>query len=190
MRERVKIIAARARPVRDKCTGWCKVQRHRIASLIVRPLIWFLAVAIAAFPAVHVSGAAYFPLLLRLRIEEMGEAAIKAGFFRDFFFVVIVVAILAICNMVDSVLRTHGEIGYFSRLCFIVLGIFFLMILVFGTSNFVYLAHLEGSNLAGHEHDYNIIQTTLVAGLLTEIIIALREPLAHSDVVPSQESPP
>lgn len=179
---------------RNRSRLWCSTQRHRILSFIVRPACWFLAVAIALFPAVHVSGGAYFPLLLKADIEGMGELAKKAGFFRDFFFITIVIAILALTNMCDSILRTRGEVGFFSKACFIILGIFFLMILVFGTSHFWYLAALKApldATAKDFSHDYNIIQTTMVAGLLTELIIALREPLAQSSVgsQPQEQQP-
>jgi hypothetical protein len=142
--------------------------------------LWFLAIAVALFPALQVSKASIFDF----DIAEMAKLTNAAGFFRDFFFITIVIAILAISNMLDSVLRAQGKVGDFSVICFVLLGAYFIVILLFGTSHFIEIATIHGAlNEKDFGHDYNIIRSTMLAGLATEIIIALREPLAPSLVV-------
>jgi hypothetical protein len=164
------------------CKNWYGLQRHRILSCVVRPILWVLAITVALFPALQVSHASVFDF----DVAEMAQATNTAGFFRDFFFITIVIAILAISNMVDSVFRSRGKMGDFSKLCFIVLGAYFIVLLLFGTSHFIDIATVHGAlNPKDFNHDYNIIRYTMLAGFGTEIIIALREPLASSPVVAS-----
>jgi hypothetical protein len=166
--------------VKATCARWYSLQRHRLLSCVIRPVLWILAVTVALFPALQVSKASVFDF----DIAEMAQATNAAGFFRDFFFITIVIAILAISNIVDSVLRSNGKIGDFSIICFLVLGAYFIVLLLFGTSHFVDIATLHGAlNEKAFNHDYNIIRYTMLAGLATEIIIALREPVASSPVV-------
>jgi hypothetical protein len=166
--------------VRSACKNWYGQQRHRVLSCVIRPVLWTLAITVALFPALHVSHASVFDF----DVAEMAEATNTAGFFRDFFFITIVIAILAISNMVDSMFRTRGKIGDFSIICFILLGAYFIVLLLFGTSQFIDIATVHGAlNPKDFNHDYNIIRYTMLAGLGTEIIIALREPLASSPVV-------
>lgn len=174
----------RTRAIRSAWGRWYGVQRHRVISCFIRPTLWTLAIVVAVFPAIQASHASLFDF----DIAEMAHATNKAGFFRDFFFITIVISILAISNMVDSVFRTRGKMGDFSKICFILLGAYFLLLLIYGTSQFIDIAH-EALNDKSFNHDYNIIRSTLLAGLATEIIIALREPVASSEVVEAADAP-
>ena len=165
---------------------WYDIQRHRVLSCFIRPILWTLAVTVALFPALQASHASVFDF----DIEEMAHATNVAGFFRDFFFITIVISILAISNMVDSVFRSRGKMGDFSKICFILLGAYFILLLIYGTSQFIDIATVhEALNERAFNHDYNIIRSTMLAGFVTEIIIALREPVASSEVVDSTDAP-
>src|SRR6266436_3383466 len=96
--------------VASAARGWYRLQRHRILSCFFRPTLWFLAIAVALFPALQVSKASIFDF----DIAEMAKLTNAAGFFRDFFFITIVIAILAISNMLDGVLRAQEKMGDFS----------------------------------------------------------------------------
>ncbi|MGJ4899436.1 hypothetical protein ACQR2B_31050 [Bradyrhizobium oligotrophicum] len=172
-------MAADVTTMSRSCRQWYRVQRNRVLGCVFRPTLWALAITVALFPALQASHASVFDF----DIVEMAKLTNSAGFFRDFFYITIVIAILAISNMVDSVLRTHGNIGDFSKVCFLLLGAYFIVVLIFGTSHFIDIATVhEALNEQAFNHDYNIIRTTMLAGLFTEIIIALREPAALSAV--------
>lgn len=165
--------------VRSYCSGWYRAQRNRVLSCLVRPTLWGLAIIVALFPALQVSKAGVFDF----DIAQMARMTNAAGFFRDFFYITIVIAILALSNMLDSVLRSHNKVNDFSVICFVLLGAYFIYILLFGTSHFIEIATIhEALNERDFAHDYNIIRTTMLAGLATEIIIALREPAAQLPV--------
>jgi succinate dehydrogenase/fumarate reductase cytochrome b subunit len=68
--------------------------------------------------------------------------------------------------------------GIFSVIFFVILFVYFVIHIAYGISHFVDIAHGKALNPQNFNHDYNIILQTLTAGLLTELVIALREPLA------------
>lgn len=172
---------------KEACRRWYGVQRHRVLGCLIRPILWVLAIIVALFPALQASHASVFDF----DIAEMAQATNAAGFFRDFFFITIVISILAISNMVDSMFRTRGKMGDFSKVCFILLGAYFIVLLIYGTSQFIDIAEVHKAlNDQAFNHDYNIIRYTMFAGFGTEIIIALREPAASSEVVETSDDAP
>lgn len=179
VRVQLSKVAGGARLVGGVCSRWYSSKRRRVVGCFIRPVLWVLAISVALLPALYVSNASLFDM----DVAEMARTTNKAGFFRDFFFINIVIAILAISNMLDSMLRTHGNIGDFSKICFVTLGVYFVIILIFGTTRFVQIATVhEALNDQAFNHDYNIIRWTMILGLATEFMIALREPLAFSDL--------
>lgn len=155
------------------CWVWGKGQKERVRAGVVRGGLWVFGVFIALLPAVQASKASF-----SIDLEAMASAANKAGFFRDFFFVTIVIAILATSNIFDSILKTGGKVGFFSAILFTILFVYFGIHVAYGISHFVEIAHGSPLGQQDFSHDYNIIWDTFAAGLLTEFVIAFREPLA------------
>jgi len=162
------------------CGTWCLTQKDRVKSCVVRSSLWVFGVFIALLPAVQASKASF-----SIDIEAMAANANQAGFFRDFFFVTIVIAILAVSNIFDSILKTGGKVGFFSTILFTILFVYFGVHVAYGISHFVDIAHGAPLKSEDFSHDINIIWSTFAAGLLTEAVIAFREPLA----VPAVSTP-
>lgn len=107
----------------------------------------------------------------------MAEATNQAGYFRDFFFIVIIAAVLAILSMLDSIARTQGQLGDISLIVFLGFLGYFVLILVYGTSRFAELSTVVPARLSlpQLQHDYDLIRLTLAVGISTELAVALRE---------------
>jgi hypothetical protein len=142
---------------------------------------------VGLYPALTLSNSSY-----SLSVEKMASAAFNTGHFRDFFFIVIVVSILGIANIIDNLvssIRTNKKVGDLSILCFLVLILIYVYVMLYAPGHFVALAQENGVlNSDILKHDYDIIRNTLVAGIATELVIAMREPPAPAPVGLGQPS--
>ena len=166
----------------DHYRTWARVQLPHFMAGFVRVVIWSLAVAVAFWPSIVLSKAplTIFPSVL-------GASVYSAGHFKDFFFVSIVVCIIGISNIFDnaaSAWRTGHKWGYMSFIAFVLLGVFFLgHLFLYSIPHFIEIAGSSSSlNQSVLSHDYDIIENILLAGLATELVIAMREPPAYLDV--------
>lgn len=156
---------------------WYSGQRNRLMSCAIRVSLWSIGVLVAIFPAIQLSQASY-----TFDMQALSLAVFKAGHFKDLFFVTIVVAILGVSNIFDNMVRSRGVMGDVSIICFLGLLVLFIWTLLYSTSQFVLISTTPSIlTLTVLQHDADILRNTLLAGLATEIVIALREPPANSN---------
>ena len=121
-------------------------------------------------PALNAANADY-----DFSIESMALATNRAGFFRDFFFITVVAGILGLSNILDNIFKRE-TLSLTSKLVFGILAVYFIGIIVYGVNRFGVIAAIHGPlQESNFGHDFSIIRFTLIAGLITEISIVLRE---------------
>jgi hypothetical protein len=102
----------------------------------VRFVIWLLAMIVATIPALHAA-----KIQLSGSIDRMALAVYHAGFFHDFYFVIIIAAIFGISNALYSIIFTEGRLSIWSILAFTTSIPFFLYATIAGILRFSELAH-------------------------------------------------
>jgi hypothetical protein len=157
----------------DACRRWYRVQRQRLMATFVRLILWGAAVWVALWPAMELSHAKY-----SLDIENLMEIY-KSGHFQEFFFISVVVAIIGLSNIFDNVAtarRTGNLVGDLSFILFTMLGVVYLGTLFYALPHFVEISLFHSDlNAQVVNRDHDIIRNALLAGVFTEIVIALRE---------------
>jgi hypothetical protein len=147
---------------------WCHSQRGVFVHCILRAAFWGLGIFIALMPALHASDAEYGT------IPDMAVNTNNAGFYRDFFFITtVVVGILGVSSIMDHVFKHSGGLGDWSKLVFGMMGVYFIAVVAYGVNRFGEIAKVK--QVLAFGHDLSIIKYTLLAGLITEITIVLRE---------------
>src|SRR6185312_13913708 len=78
--------------------------------VLIRVGIWTLGVFIALFPSLHAAH-----VRPSFNFDEMASAVNKAGFFRDFFFIVVVVSIASFANLLDNIVKNFGDAASWAK---------------------------------------------------------------------------
>ncbi len=142
-----------------------------IAHCGIRLILWALAIAIAMFPSLHAAG-----LTPSTDIQTMADHVNNVGFFRDFFFIVVVCGILGLSNILYTIIMRRGSIHIWSALAGTACMAYFAYILVYGTTRFVEIAKLKlPVPTVDLGHDLDTIRNVLILGIFTEIIVAFSE---------------
>jgi hypothetical protein len=146
------------------------------AHCLIRGLFWSLGIMVALMPAMNASNTDYFPISL----ESYARSAERAGYFHDFFFVTIVVCIVGLSDILEKFFRGEDDrIGLWWRVVFSFLALYFLMITLYSLGHFGELTRYAkthtGVPTPTFNHDLNIIYLTLAAGIITEIVVVLKE---------------
>jgi hypothetical protein len=140
----------------------------------VRLIIWGAAVFVASWPAMELSNAGY-----SFDIRAMGSAVQSAGHFKDFFYISIVISIIGLSNIFDNIAtsrRTGHTIGDLSFITFSLLAITLLATLFYSLPHFVHIVQTQTPlDQATINRDFDIIRNCILAGIATELVIALRE---------------
>jgi hypothetical protein len=141
----------------------------------IRCALWILAIVAALFPSLHASRAA-----LSADLADLGVRINTAGFFRDFFFIVVVVSVIGLSNVLYAFIINNRRVHIWSGFAGVIAIGYFAYILIYGTSRFDEIAKLATSiNPADLGHDLDTIRNTLVVGFFTEIIVAFTERRAY-----------
>ncbi len=134
---------------------------------LIRSAVWLLAVIVGVVPSVHAAHA-------RLGVDIVKMAALinQAGYFRDFFFVVIVMSVFSFSNIIDHLFRDGATQSGWPRALGIIVSVYYLIIVIYGTLRFDEASgQLDSDDLS---YDLTIVGITLGVSLVTEIGIALR----------------
>lgn len=156
----------------------CKTSADVIARCGFRATLWLITVLGSLFPPVYAAKAH-----ISLDYYSMAAKVNEVGLFRDFFYVVIVIALLGICNVMVAI---KSEIdGGASKpntwvyLVYTIAIFYFIYNILYGTGTFSELAASQHEKRVLSETDFDydmaVIQWMVVAGLLTEVVIAFRE---------------
>jgi hypothetical protein len=133
-----------------------------------RVAIWGVGVAVAALPAMAESDIHWNDPM-----DGMMQQINTSGSFKDLYFLVITVAIVAVTNLIDNCLRRLQDVHVFLRPFVIPVVLGYVVILIYGTTTFLQLAKVHGpivdAQLLG---DAAALKVILVSTLLTEIFIA------------------
>lgn len=106
----------------------------------------------------------------------MAMAVNSAGYFRDLFFVVIVVSIIAVTNLLDNCVRKMGSLNAAMQPIVIMALGWYLVLLIYGTFHFSTLAQNHGPiRFEDFIADYRVIAIALITTFLTEMLICFAE---------------
>lgn len=137
-----------------------------------RLIIWGGAMVVALFPSLHASKI-HYPWW---NIEEMAKAVGRAGFFQDFYFVVIIAAIIGVSNIIYSVFFFEKRTRIWIAAIFITAILYFFYISITGVLRFAEIArNPRAVDVVDFAQDLAIIHWTLIIGAFTEVVVALRE---------------
>lgn len=138
----------------------------------IKAILWTIAVGGALFPAIYAAGADAFDWP-----GDLARAVNKAGLFRDFFYVVIIIALLGLSNIFYCLLTTEGRTNIWVAVVFLGCSAYYLYLLVFGTGHFarLYEQHETPLNEVAFNHDLITIWSAFGVGLLTEFTVLFRE---------------
>ena len=132
--------------------------------------MWIIATGIAFFPALSgakVSPSPYF--------FDMLWKVNKAGFFREAFFVAIIIAIVAVTNLIDNVIRKDSsKVSLFRMACWLAFS-YYILLMVYGTFAFASIPLHHSVPKDTFLVDTSVILVAVIAGALTEILIAIGE---------------
>jgi hypothetical protein len=144
-----------------------------IAACWARFLIWALAMVVTVIPVVSAAKAHF-----STNIDKMAIAVNEAHFFHEFYFVIIIAAIFGISNTIYSAFFFERRVPIWVNSLFITAVVFFIYAIISGTFRFIQIAQLHDKvDVLDLTYDVGFIQWTLVVGVFTEIVIALRERL-------------
>jgi hypothetical protein len=143
---------------------------HILTRAVERLAIWLISTGIAFVPAI--SGARtrpstdFFSMLWKINLS---------GFFRDVFFVAIILAIVGITNLIDNILRKEKLPHPLFRVGAWLAFSYFILLVVYGTYAFTIIP-LHASVAAEDFYvDAGVIIGAMIAGSVTEVLIAMAE---------------
>jgi hypothetical protein len=144
----------------------------RFGRVVARFIIWCIGVAVAFFPAIDSAdvGIEWPPARMAAEINER-------GYFCDLFFVSVVVAILAISNLLDIIIRRVHTLGWITKALAITGMGYQIIYILYAVNHFGRLAHSRGQAIPADlfSWDLNVIWISLAVGISIEIMIALTE---------------
>lgn len=147
---------------------------HIVGRGLERFVIWAIAVFVASFPSLY-SASVPFSLDPRAMAWDVNQA----GFFRDLFYVVITMSVLALANIWDNLLRRMSQMRSVIRGVTTLSFGFFIIALMLGTARFGTLSSLTFSTLPPakfldplFDYDLRFIEITVAVSLLVELLIA------------------
>jgi hypothetical protein len=135
-----------------------------------RLAIWVVAVGIAFVPAISGARTRPSPFFMDLfwRIN-------LAGFFREVFFVAIIIAIIGITNLIDNILRRQNIIHPFFRMAAWLAFSYYILLIVYGTYVFTVIPLHSAIEIQDFYVDCGVLIGAMIAGAVTEILIAIGE---------------
>lgn len=136
--------------------------------VVVRVGIWLIGLLVALAPTLHTSGVRPW------HIGTMAGQVNQAGFFRDFFFVSIVITIVSATNLLERLFIGRWYRADWAKVIAFVALLYYLFTLVYGTLRFAQIASVH-QPLTDIEEDVAVIVVTLVASLVTEVGIAVND---------------
>lgn len=148
---------------------WCWHRRALGTQVFIRGAAWSLGIFIALLPAVSASNAPFGTL------RSMANAAIAAGHYRDFYFIVVVASVLGLTTTLVHIFKYNDGLAEWARAVFGGLSFFFIAIAVIGVDRFKELAKIKTDQQIVLGLDLDLMFWTLLAGLVAEIAVVLRE---------------
>lgn len=146
----------------------------------LRGVLWTLTIIGALLPSLIASESG-----LALSVPRMAAETNTKGLFAEFYFVVIVIAIFGLGNVAHNGFTSEKRPHVWVAVVGLILVGFYAVVLVEGTERFGVLITLSRQGvipLANIRHDINLIIWTMAIGIVTEIVIAIRDlPLISTD---------
>lgn len=145
-----------------------------LAHYSIRIILWGIAVIGSLFPPFYAADA-------RISLDFIGMVAKvnKAGFFRDVFYVAIVIALIGISNILSDVFTSSKKPHLWAGAVYLLAIAYFLAVVIYGTGAFSRMANAgEAAHVIAPDdfnYDLGVIFWTVVVGLLTEMVLAWRE---------------
>lgn len=154
-----------------------------LSNSLIRLAMWACAAAVSSCPSVL---AAQVDITWHLR--DMAVEIYKAGFFRDFFFITIVMAVYSLSNSVEYFLHAAVHRPDWIRLIVGVTSAWFIFILVYATSKYGIIAQTQKPGAQTQfDHILQLVWYTMAASAAAELAIGAGFPFrAGSRPAPSR----
>jgi len=141
-----------------------------ILRIIQRLAVWTVSVGVAFVPAV--SGAQIWP---STDFFNMMTEINDHKFFREVFFVTIILSILGVTNLIDNIFRRKTpENELFKAVAWSTFA-FFILLIVYGTYAFTILKANESLGDRALYLNSLMVLVAMIAGAVTEVLIAFAE---------------
>lgn len=137
-----------------------------------RLAIWLIAVLMAITPPLYLSN------VWPWQLSNMANAVNKAGFFRDFFFITVVLSALSFSSLLESVFVRDGPKPDWLKFIALVGCLYYFYMVFVATLKITRLAAVHGP-ISDISTEVQLILITLAMGLLTELGVSLRDWYYH-----------